>query len=179
MEDLNRDLLKTEMRTIWTIWAAFFHALLAYVLVCHYLEEEVPFLKEYDLPLEFLKYSFFALSLIVLFLCHRVRKNMFEHSSIKSDLKIVERANKKGKPAIVVKYFAILMITVAFAESICLLGVVYFFLSRDFLTLYSLVAISAVTMLFYRPKLKELLSITLHPEATIPSLRKMGASGWH
>jgi len=166
VEHLDENVLKTEMRTIWKIWAACFHALIAYAIVCHYLQKEVPYFKEYDLPLQALKYVSYALSLIALFLCHHVRKNMLERPSVKSDLKIIERARKKGKPPIVFKYATIVMVTVAFSEAICLLGVAYFFLSGDFQTLYALLAISAITMVVYRPKLKELASISIASEAS-------------
>lgn len=172
MEDLNRDILKKEMRTIWKIWAACFHGLLAYVIVCHYLQKDVPYLKEYDLPLELLKYSFYSLSLIALFLCHHIRKNMLERTSIKSDLKIIERAKAVGKPTIIVKYTNIVFVAIAFSEGICLLGVVYFFLSGDYKTLYGLFAISAIAMLYYRPKVKDLANVTIRSEATLPSINK-------
>ena len=156
------------MRKIWKIWASCFLSLLAYIRVCHYLEKEVPYFKEYDLPLQLLKYSFYALSLIALYLCHYFRKTMLERASIKSDLKIIERAKTLGKPAILVKYTAIVFVTIAFSEGICLLGVIYFLLSRDFQTLYGLFAISAITMIYYRPKMKDLVHITISSEAALP-----------
>jgi len=168
VEDLSEDILKKEMRKVWKIWVACFHGLLAYVIVCHYLQDRVPYLKEYNLPLELLKYSFYSLSLIAVILCHHFRKSMIERASIKADLKIIERARKVGKPAVILKYVTILMVTIAFSEGICLLGVIYFLLSRDFQTLYGLFAISAITMIYYRPKMKDLVHITISSEAALP-----------
>jgi len=172
LEDLNRDIVKKGMRTIWIIWAAFLYSFWAYIRVCHYLEKEVPFFKEYDLPLELLKYSFFALSLIALYLSYHLRKTMLKRPSIKSDLKIIERAKKLGKPAVLVKYSTILFVSYAFSESICLLGVVYFFLSGDYQTLYVLTGIAAIAMVYHRPKSKELAYVSIASEGTAPPLKE-------
>lgn len=170
LEDLNSDIVKKGMRTIWKIWGAILFSFWAYIRVCHYLEKEVPFFKEYDLPLELLKYSFFALSLIALYLSYHLRKTMLKRPSIKSDLKIIERAKKLGKPAVLVKYSTILFVSYAFSESICLLGVVYFFLSGDYQTLYVLTGIAAIAMVYHRPKSKELAYISIASEGTAPLL---------
>ncbi len=93
---------------------------------------------------------------------------MLKRPSIKSDLKIIERAKKLGKPPILVKYITIFLVSVAFSESICLLGVVYFFLSGDYETLYVLVGIAAISLVYHRPKAKELASISIVSEGTTP-----------
>lgn len=168
MEDLNSDIVKKGIRTIWKIWAVILFSFWAYIRVCHYLEREVPYLKEYDLPLELIKYSFFALSLIVLYLSYHLRKTMLKRPSIKSDLKIIERAKKFGKPPILVKYSTIVLVSVAFSESICLLGVVYFFLSGDYETLYLLIGIATIAMVYHRPRAKELACVSIASEGTAP-----------
>jgi len=168
LEDLSRDAMKKGMRTIWKAWAAFLFAFWAYIRVCHYLGKEVPYFKEYDLPLELIKYIFFALSLIALYLSYHIRKTMLKRSSIKSDLKIIERAKKSGKPPVLVKYSTIFFVSVFFSESICLLGVVYFFLSGDYETLYVLVGTAAIAMVYHRPKAKELARVSIASEGTAP-----------
>jgi hypothetical protein len=156
-----------------------FLSLWAYIVVCHELEKEVPYLKEYVLPLELLKYVCFALSLIALYLSHHFRKHMLERPSIESDQKIIERANKLGKPAILVKYSTIVLISLALSESIALLGVVYFFLSGNYQTLYSLIGISAIAMVYHRPKAKKLASLSIASEALSHSLNKPDAGDSH
>jgi hypothetical protein len=156
------------MRTIWKIWAAILFSVWAYIRVCHYLEKEVPYFKEYDLPLESIKYSFFALSLVALYLSYHFRKTMLKRPSIKSDLKIIERARKLGKPAVLVKYSTIVLVSFAFSESICLFGVVYFFLSGDYETLYVLTGIAAIAMVYHRPRAKELAYVSIVSEGTAP-----------
>ncbi len=175
MEELNRDIVKKGMRTIWKIWASFFLALYAYIRVCHYLGKEVPYLKEYDLPLELLKYCFYALSLIALYLSYHFRRSMLERSSIKSDLKIIERANKLGKPALLFKYSTIVIYSLAFPEIIALLGVVYFFLSGNYQTLYALIGISAIGMIYHRAKAKELAYVSVASKGTASSDNKSDA----
>ncbi|OGP80338.1 MAG: hypothetical protein A2V86_06090 [Deltaproteobacteria bacterium RBG_16_49_23] len=178
LEELNRDILEKEMRTIWKIWVAFFLSLFSYIMVCNGLEKEVLF-KEYGSHLKNLKYLFYALSLIFLYFSHYLRKTMLKQPSIKSDLKIIKRAKKLGKPAILVKYSTIVLISLAFSEAIAIYGVSYFFLSGDYQTLYVLVGISAITMLYHRPKAKELAHISIASEDTASSLNTPDASDSH
>jgi hypothetical protein len=123
-------------------------------------------LKEYDLPLEILKYVVFILSLIAFYLSHRFRKTMMDRPSVKSDLKHIEQAKKSGKPAVFVKYFTVFIVSVAFSESIAPFGAVCFFRSKDFQTLYILVGLSIVAMIYHRPNADELATVTLAGEAT-------------
>jgi hypothetical protein len=166
LDNSNGDVLKKELRKLRKVWVAFVYALLLYIVVCHELAARAPILKDYDLPLEILKYAVFTLSLIAFYLSHHFRKTMMERTSVKSDLKYIEQARKPGKPAVFVKYFTVFIVSVAFTESIALLGVVYFFLSKDYQTLYILVGLSIVAMIYHRPKADELATVSLADEAS-------------
>jgi hypothetical protein len=166
LDTLDKDTAKKDLRTIWIIWSAIFLSLWLYIVVCHELVKEVPYVKGYDASLELLKYVFFALSLIALYLSHRLRKTMMERSSVKSDLRVVERTRQLGKSPTLVKYMMIVLVSVALSEGVTLLGVVYFFLSGDFQTLYVLLGLSAIAMIYHRPKADELATVTLASEAT-------------
>ncbi len=61
MEDFNKDILKKGMRRIWKVWVYMFLSLWSYIVLCHRMEKETPYFKEYGLPLEFIKYGFFGL----------------------------------------------------------------------------------------------------------------------
>ena len=169
LEELNREILEKGMRTIWKIWVYMFLSLWTYIIVCHEIGKDAHFFIKYDQHLANLKYLFFALSLIVLYFSHYFRKTMLKRPSIKSDLKIIKRAKKLGKPAILVKYSTFVLISLAFSEAIALYGVVYFFLSKDYQTLYVLIGISAAAMLYHRPKAKELAQISIASEGTVSS----------
>jgi hypothetical protein len=140
--------------------------LLLYVFVCHQLENQVPFSKVGARPLEVLKYVFFGISSIALYLSHYFRNTLIRRTSIKSDSRAIERGGKLGMPAVVVKYYTAFFVSIAFSESTALLGVVYFFLSKDFQTLYILVGLSIVAMIYHRPKADELATVSLADEAS-------------
>ena len=84
---------------------------------------------------------------------------MLSAKSGKSDEKIIQRAAKLNKPAAVMKYTGAVVVSIALAELIGIFGVVFYFISGDFKTLYFLIGISAVVMLYFCPKTKELVSV--------------------
>lgn len=164
METLENDAAKQGLRTIWIVWSAIFLSLWIYVVVCHELVNDIHHVEGDEASLEVLKYVFFALSLVVLYLSHRIRRTMMERTSVKSDLRVIERARQLGKPAPFVKYMMIVLVSVALSEGVSLLGVVYFFLSGERQTLYALVGLSAIAMIYHRPKAEELASVSLSGE---------------
>jgi hypothetical protein len=54
------------------------------------------------------------------------------------------------------KYTTFVIVSLALSESIGIYGFVLFLLGDSFQTLYTFIAVSALAMIFYRPKRKEL-----------------------
>lgn len=163
METQNKEDLKKGMRTIWTIWVCLFLSLYAYIRACYAIQEDIPFLSDSNLPLVAIRNGFFLLSIVLLITTHYIRKNMLGKQSEKSEEKIIRHAEKMDKPVSVVKYIGVIIVSLALSEFIGILGFSYFLVSGDFETLYILMLISAVSMVYFRPKMKELelLSSTL------------------
>jgi hypothetical protein len=59
------------------------------------------------------------------------------------------------------KYTTALVVAMALSESIGIYGLVLFFLSKDSLTLYLFILMSAIAMFYYRPRKEELLQVAL------------------
>ena len=85
---------------------------------------------------------------------------MLSKHSIKSAEKIKQRAEKMNKSASVIKYTEVVIVSVALAELIGIFGFIFCLISGDFQTLYYLVGISALAMVYYCPKKKELIAVS-------------------
>ena len=144
--------IKKGMRTIWIIWIGIFYCLYIYIKICRYQQSQLPYLSNVDLPLYLIKYSLYGLSIIVLVVTHYIRKSMLSKRSSKSEEKIIQRAAKMNKPASVVKYTGAVVVSIALSEVIGIFGLVFCFISGDSKTLYSLIAISALAMIYFCPK---------------------------
>ncbi|MDY7038501.1 MAG: hypothetical protein SV375_20385 [Thermodesulfobacteriota bacterium] len=90
----------------------------------------------------------------------------------KSDIKIIERSKKLDKPPVIGKYTNSVVVSLAILEFIGILGFLYFLISGDFQTLYILVVVSGIAMIYYRPKMKELDDVSIVSEANISSLNQ-------
>ena len=61
-----------------------------------------------------------------------------------------------NQPPFVGHYAAVVIISLALSESIGIYGLVLFLLGGGFKTLYTFIAVSALAMVFYRPKREEM-----------------------
>lgn len=156
MEAQQSENIKKGMRTIWVIWISMLIALYAYVRVCHLLQSNVPYLFELNLPLGLIKYAFYGLSLIALIATVVMRKKMLTQNIGQPVEKYIQRAEGTNKSPIVMKYAEVVVVSIATVEAVGILGVIFYLLSGDFTTLYYFIGISAVAMIYFCPKDKEL-----------------------
>ena len=70
--------------------------------------------------------------------------------------KPVERMVKWDAPPYIAQYATAVIVSLALSESIGIYGFVLFLLGGGFKTLYTFIGISAVAMVFYRPKREEM-----------------------
>lgn len=150
------DTLGKEMRTLWIVWAAMLFSLFAYVRLCYLLEHEKVIGPRLGFSLALIAGVLYVAGIAELFLAYYFRRFLLKVRSDKSEERLIKRAAKLNKSPIIVKYSTAVITSLALSEVVRILGVVLFFLGRDFHTLYIFIAISAAAMLFFRPKHKEL-----------------------
>lgn len=150
--------LDTGWRVILMIWGAILASLGVYLFVCIYFENSLEINNNSEFPIEKLKYVLFGSSCITLFVVYYLRAFLLRpNSSFVNSAKM----SSPQHPA-VAKYTVAVVITSALLESIGIYGVVLFLLSKDARSLYQLLIISAVAMIFFRPRKEELLNIAKH-----------------
>ncbi len=153
--------LDTGWRVTLLIWGAILASLGIYLVVCMIVEKDLQINIDPKLPLETIKYALFGVSFITLFVVYYLRKFLLR--TISSNV-ISSQTSSPQHPA-VGKYLVSVIITSALLESIGIYGVVLFFLAKDTSSLYELLIISAVAMIYFRPRKDELLNIAAQMKA--------------
>lgn len=133
------------------IWGAILFSLYIYVELCRQFESswEVPI--DADFPLDTLKTGLYVLCAVVFLLSIYFRNHLKKRQQQKD-----QQSHMTGHHPVVGQYIVAVIISIALSEAIGIVGLVLFFLTKDFKILYTLVGISALAMLYHRPKKSEL-----------------------
>ncbi|OGP55997.1 MAG: hypothetical protein A2Y65_03700 [Deltaproteobacteria bacterium RBG_13_52_11] len=150
-ETSERGAINKGMRTLWLIWAAMLGSLLIYIFICHQLGEGFKSAEESDVPIDLLRNIFFGVAAAELIMSYYLRRFM-----LKGRLSAVIRSSPLNQPPFVGQYTAAVIISIALSESIGIYGLVLFVLGGGFKILYTFIVVSALAMVFYRPKREEL-----------------------
>ena len=150
------DHIKKELRKLWLIWAALLYALFAYVRLCHLKENDIPYFTNANLPLELIQYILFVTGFGALCFSYFYRRRWLKNANYKFNNRIIERAHKIGRPPIFLQYSSNVVFSGAVSLLPGLLGLLYFFISKAWETLYVFIVISAIALIYFRPHLKEL-----------------------
>jgi hypothetical protein len=144
------------MLTLWIIWAAMLGSLLIYIVICHQLGVGFKSAEGSDLPLGLLRSILFGMGAVALLIAYFMRRSMLSARTGFSKSKPGERMVGWNAPPFLAKYATAVIISLALSESIGIYGLILFLLGESFQTLYTFIVVSALAMVFYRPKREEL-----------------------
>ena len=156
MEETGRADFEKGLKILWIIWAAMLGSLLIYVFICHQVGEEIRGNMKPEFPIGLLKNILYGAICVTLLFAHFLRRFMLTGSFSRSEFKPYHPGSISHQPALLAKYTVAVLVSLALCEGIGIYGVVLFFLGADLKTLYIFIAISALSMFFYRPKIEEL-----------------------
>lgn len=139
---------------IMVIWIAMISSLVLYLVICKAVENQIPVSMEGS-QLEVLKYALFGISGMTLMGAFFVRKIMMNQIA----RPIKGSAFSSNTHPAVGKYLIVIIIVMALSESVGIYGMVLFFISKDSVSLYQLMFLSAIAMIVFRPKKEELLEV--------------------
>ena len=150
LEPNEKELLEKGLRPIRIIWVAALGSLVVYIIMVHLLGEKIN-LRVSDIGL----YRNIALGLTIaeLWFTYFIRKKMLLSKSPR-------------KRTAVLHYMEIFIITLEILESIAIYGLLLIFLGDSLLIFYIFIAISALAMVYFRPKWMELEQIALAMKQT-------------
>ncbi len=154
MEDYRKDI-----RKIWVIWGALLLSLYLYVKICFMLDYTWEPILDKSFLSGALKAVLYITSALLFILSRYFRSYILTSKNSKNYANYLKRASKTNSNPAVVKYSTAVICSNAIALSIGIVGFVMFLLTKDFQTLYILVAISAIAVVYHRPKMRELESV--------------------
>ncbi len=144
-------------KVILVIWWAIFASLFIYLIVCRAIGDQLQNVDKANIPVDMIKYALWGVSISTLVAAHFLRRFLLRTRS--TGLGSIS-STAVQHPA-VARYTVAIIITMALLESIGIYGVVMFFIAQDAPSLYQLLIISALAMIFYRPRKEELLKLAV------------------
>ena len=139
---------------IMIIWIALLSSLGIYLVVCTVIENQIPVSME-GAPLERFKYILFGISALTLVGAYFFRKLLLKNISRPA----AEGVGMAGLHPAVSKYLTSIVIIMALSESVGIYGVVLFLISKDAVSFYQLMSLSAIAMVIFCPKKAELIGV--------------------
>jgi hypothetical protein len=139
---------------IMVIWIALVGSLVFYLVICKAAESQVQVSME-DSRLEVFKYALFIMSALTLAGAYLLRKILMG----KVARPVQGGALQPDAHPAVGKYLIVIVIVMALSESIGIYGMVLFFISKDAMSLYQLMTLSAAAMVVFRPRKEELINM--------------------
>jgi hypothetical protein len=166
-----KEVLAKAMRINRVIWAAMLSSIGIYILVAHLTEGKIRIAEGAGEVFGLLKTVLLVLGIGELVLIPLIRRLMLRPSFV-SPVQGASTAplTPQSYPA-AAKYSAVLIVSLAIAETVAIYGLVLFFLSGDFSTLYLFAALGAAGMLVSRPKMDELEQLALAMSQKAPARR--------
>ena len=154
MEAQEKNALDKGMKTLWLIWAAMLVSLLIYIFLCHQLGEGFKGTGASNVPIGLLRNIFFVVAVADLIVSYYLRRFTLKGRTRAAGVTAGKGLFAQKQPAFVSQYSAAVIVTLALSESIGIYGLVLFLLGGGFKTLYIFIVVSALAMVFYRPRPK-------------------------
>ena len=151
-----QEVLSNAMKINWVIWAAMVSSIGMYILVAHLTEGKIRIAEGAAEVFGLLRTVLLFVGIGELVLIPLIRRLMLRPSSLTPVQSASTGALTPQTHPAAVKYSAALIASLAIAETVVIYGLVLFFLSGDFNTLYLFAALGAAGMLVHRPKEGEL-----------------------
>jgi hypothetical protein len=134
---------------LWIISAGMFGAVVVYAVIS-YLMAGMPFIPVSNVPVETIRYILILLAAVILVLAYFLRKTMLSARSAKSS------PPAGAVPSFFGQYMMAVIISDAISEAIAILGLILLFLGEGLPIVYVFMAVSALSMFFFRPDRDEL-----------------------
>lgn len=166
LDEREKKVLRSGHRINMAIWVFMLASLGIYVLVCHLAAEDLRQDMGSDFPLDKLKGMLLVISIAEFVMTRYLRNAMLRAGVPQPGL---TSAGVYPDAAFIAlrKYTSATVVSMAISESIGIFGLILFMLGEDFRTLYLFILISAISMLYYRPRLAELQALALETRKSI------------
>ena len=144
------------MQMLWVIWAAMLGSLLIYILICLQLGEGLMGNERTEVPIDLLRKILLGVAAAELIVTYYLRRFLLKGRSNAAGINTVRGSFTMNQPPFVSHYTVAVIISLALADSIGIYGLVLFLLGDSLQVFYTFIVISALAMVFYRPRREEL-----------------------
>ena len=150
------------------IWGFFTVALVIYVIICHLIGDELADIGYSNTTLLIIKIVLAVAAFSALVNAYFWRKSVLTawQKRPKSGFIRLMFTSKTLVPTsssdAAVKYTTATRISIAFAESVGIYGLILFIMSGEFVTLYAFIGVSALALFYFRPKFEELEQLVIN-----------------
>lgn len=159
MSQVSADDIKKGLRKTWMLWGALLYSLFLYIKICHMLDSEWEPILNNNFPTETLKILIYIVSAVLLIFSLYFRNYILTSKNPKNDAGYIKHASKTNSNPAVIKYSTAVICSIAIALNVGIAGFGMFLLIKDFQTLYLLVTLSSIAVVYHRPKKSELESV--------------------
>jgi hypothetical protein len=157
VQEINEEVIRKNMRSLWFLWGELVLVLFIYVVIFPSVLGDHTFVTfRFALPIAYMKYICYFAATAALVLAYYLRFSLLRGTSDKSKQRIEKRAARLNKPPIVVKYNTSVIVSVTMAQYAPILCLILFFLGGGTETLYIFATACFLMMLILRPNQKEL-----------------------
>ncbi len=154
LEQKELDQIDKGFTKIMVIWISLIGSLIFYLVICKTVENQIHVSMEGS-QFEIFKYALFFISAMTLLGAYVFRKFMINRISRPRQ----EAAVQSGTHPAVGRYLTAIIIIMVLSESVGIYGMVLFLISKDAMSLYQLMILSAIAMVFFRPRKEELIEM--------------------
>jgi hypothetical protein len=156
MEAQDKAAIDKGMQTLWVIWAAMLVSLVIYIFVCLQLGEGLMDDEGAELPIGLLRKILLGVAAAELIMSYYLRQFMLKGRSSNAGENSARQSSTLNQPPFVSHYTVIVIISLALADSIGIYGLLLFLLGDSLQVFYTFIGISALAMVFYRPRREEM-----------------------
>jgi len=161
IEENDRIEIEKELRFLWILWGACLAVLLVLLFFCEAFGEK---LRENikvnsDVPLSLLRTLLLIVGLFSLVLAYFLRRFFLSGKFKGLENGTFKFPSSSNKPSYLVKYRSAIFLPMVIPVTIGFYGFLVYLLGGDSLTLYLFLIISAIGLLYHRPKKEEILDL--------------------
>jgi len=146
------------LRIIWTGMLGF---LFFYLILGHQLADEIGRSASATLPLDLVRNTLYGIAILTLLLIHFLRRRMTAGRSDDSGPTSSSTSSISNQSSVLAKYMSATIVSLALSESIGIYGLALIFLGDNTQALHIFIGISALAIIFYRPRRGKLEALSI------------------
>jgi hypothetical protein len=136
-------------------------SLCIYLFICHLFGDEARGIAGSNFPMGIVKNILYIVVIVTLVITYFFRKIMLSGNSGQSESNVDNLKLFESQAPFIPKYTTAIIVSLSLSESVGIYGLILFFLGDKYQTLYIFIGISALAMIYFRPKREDIEKMSL------------------